>query len=273
MLGDGTMADVRLAIAFGGIVISAALLIRSLRRARHPMVVRELFDAARHRLAMAAVVAVVVITGVRAPTPVLALSLVAGLLFGLVTGSSMLLEPRDRRIYATRSVVGAAIWGAGLVSAQCAGLADRTGLFRVGQAVSWFGVATAVGTFGGRRRPLKQARAALPTMVGVAALLLIVGALAMGAVSSRALRRRQSDAGLVAAHRDARGGHDRPRRFTSFSHFPGVDRSERRHRGIRVGSFSATYPDFRLELQPGTQLSIPVEVSGNASGIIQRYTR
>lgn len=64
-----------------------------------------------------------------------------------------------------------------------AGLAAKTGVFRVGQAISWFGVAAAIGTFAGRRRPLQQARAALPKTVAVGGLLLIVGAIAMGTAS------------------------------------------------------------------------------------------
>lgn len=260
----------RQALTFLGIAVSAALLVRSLRRARRPMIVREFFDAVRHVLQIAAAVAVVVITGVHASTPLLAGSLVAGLGFGFVAGSSLVLEARELRIYAARSVIGAAIWGVGLVVAQCAGLAARTGLFRIGQAVSWFGVATAIGTFLGRRRPLQRARAALPKAVGVAALLLVAGAVAMDAATKPPTAAASPTPGywqLTATQQDDMT----TTVFTSVSHLPGAIEATVDIEGFG-SSFSASYPRLPVELAPGQPLSIPIEVSANASGIIQRYT-
>lgn len=262
----------RTALASLGIAISAALLFRSLRRARHPMVVRELFDGVRHFLQLGAVVAVVVITGVRVPVPLLALALVAGLVVGVVVGTSLQLEPREQRIFATRSVVGASVWGAGLIATQIAGLAAKTGVFQVGQAISWFGVATAIGTFGGRRRPLQQARAALPKAVAVGALLLIVGAIAMGSASET--RTAEARPTMTPGWWQLTSMYEEDMTtaaFTSISHFPGAIEASVDIEGFG-SSFSATYGPYPFELQPGVPLSFPVEVSGNASGIIQRYT-
>ncbi|MEQ1874992.1 MAG: hypothetical protein ABL953_14865, partial [Ilumatobacteraceae bacterium] len=59
--------------------------------------------------------------------------------------------------------------------------------------------------------------------------------------------------------------------FTSISHSTGSIQASVDIEGFG-SSFSATYGPYPFELQPGVPVSIPVEVSANASGIIQRYT-
>lgn len=260
------------ALAIVGTAVSAALLLRSLRNGRAPAVVRQVFDAARGVLQLAAVVAVVVITGVRSPLPLLLIAVGVGLATGALIGSTLQLEVRERRIFARRSIVGATVWGAGLVVAQLAGIADRAGAFRVGQAISWFGLAVAIGTFAGRSPRLGELRQriALGTVAGGALLVALTAA-------AYPPRPTTAAAGAPAGSGESRwvldevvtGAMDG---FTTFTHTPGSITAEVSVDGYRA-SFTAGYePLPAAELFQGDEVVIEVKASATVQGTVQQYS-
>jgi hypothetical protein len=263
---------VKTALAIVGTAVSAALLLRSLRKGRAPAVVRQVFDAARSVLQLAAVVAVVVITGVRSPLPLLLIAVGVGLAAGSFIGSTLQLELREQRIFARRSIIGATVWGTGLVVAQLAGIADRTGAFRVGQAISWFGLAVAIGTFAGRSPRLGELRQriALGTVAG-GALLVALAAAAYPPPTTTAA------AGAPAGTGESRwvldevvtGAMDG---FTTFAHTPGSITAEINVDGYKA-TFTASYePLPAAELFQGDQVEIEVTANATVQGTVQQYS-
>lgn len=260
------------ALAIVATAVSAALLLRSLRRGRAPAVVRQVFDAARGVVQLAAVVAIVVITGVRSPLPLLLIAVGVGLATGAFIGSTLQLELRERRVFARRSIVGAAVWGGGLMVAQLAGIADRAGVFRVGQAISWFGLAVAIGTFAGRSSRLGELRqrVALGTVAGGALLV---------AFTAAAYPPRTTDAaaGAPAGSGESRWVLDEVTTgamdgFTTFAHTPGSITAEISVDGYRA-SFTASYsPLPAAELFAGDQVVIEVTASATVQGTAQQYS-
>ena len=158
------------------IALTIALLVftlwKGLKRAR----LRPLLDVARVVLQAATAVAIPLITGVTTAAGLVLASLAIGLVLGLLQGGRLELEVDDDRLYATRSSVGFAIWGIGLVLMQGAGLANRTGLVEIGQAVTWLSIGITAGLILGRHGKVTatvQAAAlrATPALVLVVALL------------------------------------------------------------------------------------------------------
>lgn len=119
---------------------------KGLRRAR----LRPLFDITRVVIQSAIAVAVPVLTNVVSPAYMVLGPALVGLALGLLQGQRLKVEIDQARLYATRSMVGFMIWGAGLVLMQGAGLANRSGLVEIGQAVTWLSIGISVGLILGR---------------------------------------------------------------------------------------------------------------------------
>lgn len=247
--------------------LSALLLVRSVKRSRRPSVVRQMLDAARSVLQVAAVVAIVAITGVRAPVPALVAALLLGLASGAYVGNTLQLDLQGRRCVAQRSIVGAAVWAAGLVAAQLAGVADRAGVLRVGQAISWFGLGVAMGTFASRGQRIDRLRRqlAIGTLAGIAMMV----ALAAGAHPG-------DDGTADAAPTEGRWVLDQVVRgvmdgFTSMTHEEGYIGAEISFNSY-TALFNATYNPPESELVPGETVTIEVSAAASITGAEQQFT-
>ena len=127
-------------LTVASMVLTVALLLWSLSKGKRRAKVRPWFDIARALAQIAAVVAVAWFTGVSTPVCLVVGCVLLGLVIGVVQGTQLRLAVDDGKVFATRSVIGLVIWGGGLVLMQGAGLANRTGLLRLGQGISWFSI-------------------------------------------------------------------------------------------------------------------------------------
>lgn len=169
------------AVAVSGIVLTVGMLGISVWTARRPVPVRTSFDIARLVLSLGAVVAVVAITGVGTPIPLAAGALLAGAALGIAQGNALKITIRDGRAIAQRATVGVIIWGAGMVTAQVAGVASRSGVLTLGQTVAYFSVGLTAATLAARGRKISATRAA--AIVGAAGAGVVLVVLAVSAIT------------------------------------------------------------------------------------------
>ncbi|MFV1992108.1 MAG: hypothetical protein ACC652_15355, partial [Acidimicrobiales bacterium] len=168
-----TTAPWAVAVMVAGAGLSVLVTAFALLTARRAARVRSGFEVARVVLGLGTVFVLAAVTGVSTSASLIALAGAAGLAFGFVQGRSLVVELRDERIFATRSLLGVGVWAVGLVAMQLAGLGSRTGLFALGQAVAIFSVAMLIGVMWGRAAPVQQARRAGTALLPI--ILLVAG--------------------------------------------------------------------------------------------------
>lgn len=130
--------------------VSAAVLYLSLRKAAREVRIRAGFEWARIVLGIGGVFTVGVVVGVQTPRALTVGAVVVGGAIGYFQGQQTLVFLRDSKLWAKRTVWGIALWSVGLVAMQAAGLGSKTGLFRLGQAISFFSMSVALGIIVGR---------------------------------------------------------------------------------------------------------------------------
>lgn len=178
-------------ITVTSVVLSVLSLSFALSKARALLPLRPVFDYARLALQTVAVLAMASLSGVStAPTLLLGAALLGGGL-GYFQGASIEVSVDAGRVWLRRSLVGVAIWGGGLVLMQVAGLANRAGVVRLGQAIAWFSIGLTVGLLIGRQPRVGAAIRTLGT--GAAAALLVVGSVGFFALSDISTASAQDD--------------------------------------------------------------------------------
>jgi len=173
-------------LTYVSIAVTLALLLWSLSKGLKRTRLRAGFDAARIVIQIAVAVAIPLITGVTTPAPLIIGASVLGLALGFEQGQRLRVECERDSVFVSRSVAGLVVWGVGLLLMQGAGLANRTGLLQLGQAITWFSVGIAVGLMIGRHfRVNSFAQAAAVATAAVLCVMTIV-ALAPNAPSASA---------------------------------------------------------------------------------------
>ncbi|VAV96218.1 hypothetical protein MNBD_ACTINO02-1383 [hydrothermal vent metagenome] len=130
--------------------VSAAVLYLSLRKAAREVRIRPAFEWARIALGIGGALLIGIIVGVQTPQILAIGAVVAGGAIGYFQGQQTIVSIRDSKLWAKRTIWGIALWSGGLIAMQLAGLGSRTGLFRIGQAISFFSMAVALGLILGR---------------------------------------------------------------------------------------------------------------------------
>lgn len=167
-------------LVIGGIVFTAVTLLLTLRTAKRESRVRPGMDIGRIVIGAVALVVMGVFTGVQTPLLLAFAGIVAGALVGYFQGTGLEVFFKEGRLSSRRTLIAIAVWAAGIVAMQVAGLLNRTGVFRIGQTIALFGIFTGLGLFIGRRRPMAEARTKQAAMAGAAlALLIPLAALAL----------------------------------------------------------------------------------------------
>ncbi len=157
----------------GGIVVTIVMTLWTLRTAKRPTRIRTGFDITKLVITAGVIIFMGVIVGVQTPL-VLALGAAGlGFIIGLLQGRGLNVEFRDDKVYAIRTMFGIGVWAAGLVAMQTAGIVNRTGVFRVGQAIALFGAFVTLGIILGRSKPIDRARTSATARTAVAVGVLI----------------------------------------------------------------------------------------------------
>lgn len=169
--------DIPRTIGVVSTVATVFFLLIAVLACRQPSPVRIRWDLARMALSGAAIVVMAMITRVSTPGPAIGGAILAGVLLGSVQGWSSKIETVENRIQARRSAWGLGAWAIGVVVMQSAGVASRTGTLKLGQTISWFGLALLVGSVLGRQRRIAntRARTAAIASVIIAGLMLVGG--------------------------------------------------------------------------------------------------
>jgi hypothetical protein len=128
-------------------------------------------------VSVAAIPAMAAVTGAHTPPGFAVLALAVGIGVGLFQGSNLAVERAHERLLARRSALAVGAWGAGIIVAQGAGLANRTGVLEAGQALAYFGAASSFGLIVGRMRVVNALSLAASLIVGGT----LVAALTLGA--------------------------------------------------------------------------------------------
>lgn len=159
------------------IAFSVAALFFALTRALKQMPIRPVFDYLRLGLQVGGVVIMASVVGISSEPQSLVVAAAVGLVVGLFQGNSLRISVANERVWAQRSRIGVAIWGASLIAMQIAGFANRAGIVKLGQVVAWFSVGITVGVLLGRGGHVREARAGLkPLAATVMLLVFVVGA-------------------------------------------------------------------------------------------------
>jgi hypothetical protein len=130
--------------------ISAAVLFLSLRKAASEVRIRPAFEWARIALGIGGALLIGMIVGVQTSQVLAIGAIVTGGAIGYFQGQQTIVSIRDSKLWAKRTIWGIALWSGGLIAMQLAGLGSRTGLFRIGQAISFFSMSVALGLIIGR---------------------------------------------------------------------------------------------------------------------------
>ncbi len=147
------MAELSRIVVIVSAGFSALVLFLSLRKASKEVRVRPGLEWARVGVGVGGVLIMGVIVGTQTPVPLAVGAVFVGATIGFFQGQQIVVTLRDSQLWAQRTVWGIALFSAGLVAMQLAGLSSRTGLFRFGQAVSYFSIAVGIGLIAGRSKP------------------------------------------------------------------------------------------------------------------------
>jgi len=160
-----------------GIAFTLVTVLLTLRTAKRESRVRPGFDIARLVIGAGALLVMGTIVGVQTPVALAALGIAAGAVVGFAQGRRLEISLRDGRVFARRTLIGIAVWVAGIIAMQGAGLLNRTGVFRIGQTVAVFGVFTTLGLLIGRSGPVDEAhRKGAVSVTAALALFALIGA-------------------------------------------------------------------------------------------------
>ncbi len=184
MVGEGFAR----AITIISIILTVGSLALAFALARRRSRIRPGFDAARAVVGVGAIVVVALLAHTWAPVAATVPAIAAGLGLGFAQGATLSISPGAGGFFARRSPLAMALWGAGILIVQVAGIAARTGLVQAGQAIAWFSACLGIGLMLGRNRPLRRARLgpAGGAALRVLALLLLLPVAFMGTATPAA---------------------------------------------------------------------------------------
>lgn len=140
------------ALAVAGVAITVVSLLFSVRTARRESRIRRGLEIGRIVLGAAGAVVIGMIGTVSTPLALAVVGVGAGCALGYAQGRTVEVFLRDGVPYSRRTLLGVAVWFLSLIAMQLAGALNRTGVFRVGQALALFGIATALGVLLGRNK-------------------------------------------------------------------------------------------------------------------------
>ncbi|MEZ5175613.1 MAG: hypothetical protein R2823_05345 [Acidimicrobiia bacterium] len=180
-------------IMLGGIIGTILMTMWTLRTAKRPTRIRNGFDIAKLVITAGVIVFMGVIVGVQTPLALAVGASMVGLVVGLLQGRNLTVEFRDNKVYAVRTMVGIAVWAAGLVAMQSAGIINRTGVFRVGQGIALFGAFVTLGLIFGRSGPIRVARTGATAKAAAVAAVLIPVVVFGSMLGGSALAQTDSD--------------------------------------------------------------------------------
>ena len=133
-------------------LLSAVVLLVSLRLANREVRVRAGLEWARIAVGIGGAVLLGVIVGVQTPWLLAIAAIAIGGVIGYMQGLQTIVSIRESKLWAKRTIWGIALWSAGLIAMQLAGLGSRTGMFKIGQTISLFSMSIALGLIIGRPR-------------------------------------------------------------------------------------------------------------------------
>ncbi len=172
-------------IGVAATVLSACGVVVAIVMARKEARVRPGFDGLRLLLTAGGIAVMAAVTAVSTPAAFVALAVVGGTSIGWAQGRATTVRIVDGRAMARRSAMGIGLFGAGMLVMQISGLMSRAGVFRIGQAISYFSAALAAGVLFGREPRLRQANAATTGAALVSSMVVLLmgtlGLLVMGA--------------------------------------------------------------------------------------------
>ncbi len=158
------------AISIISVVVTVVAVGFAVLAALRPARVRVRRDAVMLVISLSTAIALGVIMKTRTPVEYLVAALLVGAVLGLAQGLRLQLREQDGTFLARRDILGLGAWGIGIAITQLAGLASRTGVIEVGQAVSFFGIAATGTLIVARQRELVRARSLSAAATAVAAI-------------------------------------------------------------------------------------------------------
>lgn len=142
------------------LLISIAGIVVALRVLRRELPVRPKYDAIRLAIALGSALLITAVLSIGTPASLVAGGLGLGLVLGLFQGRAMKIRVTSDGVFATRTMSSVITWGAGMVLAQGAGIANRVGFAAIGLAVAYFSAGMAGGLILGRNQAIELARRA-----------------------------------------------------------------------------------------------------------------
>lgn len=157
-------------IAWGSIALTVGSLALAVVFIRRSSRIRPAFDVVRSAFAVLGVLVMAAVSHVVTPFLAIVLAAAVGLGLGVAQGATLQVSRGPLGLSARRSPIGVALWGAGVLLTQVAGIVSRSGTVRVGQTIAWFGAFVGIGLLVGRTGQMRAARGPLVAS-GTAALL------------------------------------------------------------------------------------------------------
>lgn len=158
--GSSTIGTLMRIVAIGAIVLTVLMLIVTFLFVRKETRVRPKWDIVR--IVVSAIVATVMILWFAASAPLWAVgaAVVLGGGLGVWQGRNLVVRMTERGLFARRDTWAIFAFTVGILITQVAGLLNRTNVFRVGIAMTFFSAALALGLFIGRGPKIRAARVA-----------------------------------------------------------------------------------------------------------------
>lgn len=142
------------------LLVSIAGIVVALRMLRRELPVRPKYDAIRLAIALGSALLITAVLSIGTPASLVAGGLGLGLVLGLFQGRAMKIRVTSDGVFATRTMASIVTWGAGMVLAQGAGIANRVGFAAIGLAVAYLSAGMAGGLILGRNQAIETARRA-----------------------------------------------------------------------------------------------------------------
>lgn len=155
--------------------LSAVSLTVAVATCRRPSRIRIRLDVVRLAVQIAVPIAMTVVLGTDTPVGLVAGAIVVGSVAGGIQGSTVRVEASPKGPVSIRSWPAVAAWGAGLLIAQGAGLANRSGVVSLGLAISFFSAAMTAGILIARHPRTRTGSPAVVTAAAVSAVLVVAG--------------------------------------------------------------------------------------------------
>lgn len=156
MSGEAILRGVGLIL----LLASIAGIVVALRVLRRELPVRPKYDAIRLAIALGSALLITAVLSIGTPGWLVAGGLGLGLILGVFQGRAMKIRVASDGVFATRTMASIVTWGAGMVLAQGAGIANRVGFAAIGLAVAYFSAGMAGGLIVGRNQAIETARQA-----------------------------------------------------------------------------------------------------------------